>query len=190
MKRIACFIGIIVGIVIVIIGFSLMGEEFYPLGERNSDGSLISFGADFYTEIYHITATVANQVQETYVILSTTIAWLIVSLGAFDICYFFSKLGSEVDKETNPETSKQGEVTEETEEKKPFYTPTPQVSSTWICPRCSTTNKSSVQYCIECDTAKPQTGRPQTSSTWTCKHCNTMNSNNSSQCKRCGKYKG
>jgi hypothetical protein len=87
-------------------------------------------------------------------------------------------------------TCKQDEVAEEADEKKPLYTPAPQTSSTWICPHCSTTNKSSVQYCIECDTAKPQTGRPQTSNTWTCKHCNTMNSNNSSQCKRCGKYKG
>ena len=44
-----------------------MNPETYTLGTRDSLGTLIEFGADFYTEIYHMTYSAAHQVQKAYV---------------------------------------------------------------------------------------------------------------------------
>lgn len=91
-RKIISIIGIIVGVAIIIIGFSVMNPETWLLGKRDSLGSLISFGADFYTEMYHITYEAAYQVQRAYVNICNAIGWLIVSLGMIDSCFFTYKL--------------------------------------------------------------------------------------------------
>ena len=93
-KKTASIIGIILGIAIIIVGFCVMNPETYLLGTRDSLGSLIEFGADFYTEIYHMTYSTAHQVQKAYVNICNAIGWLIVAIGLFDIAYFVCKMAS------------------------------------------------------------------------------------------------
>lgn len=85
-------IGIVVGAVAVLIGFLVMNPATHTLGTRNAYGSLISFGGDFYTEMYSMTFQVANQVQNAYVNICNAVGWLIVVVGALAICYFTGKL--------------------------------------------------------------------------------------------------
>ena len=93
-KKKASIIGVVLGIAIIIVGFCVMNPETYQLGTRDSLGSLIEFGADFYTEIYHMTYSTAHQVQKAYVNICNAIGWLIVAIGLFDIAYFVCKMAS------------------------------------------------------------------------------------------------
>ena len=85
-KRTASIIGIIVGIIIVIIGFSVQSTSTYSIGKS------LKFGADFYTEIYDVTKSVGYAINRTINDLICAIGWLIVSLGVIDICFFGYKL--------------------------------------------------------------------------------------------------
>lgn len=93
-KKTVCIIGIALGIIIIIIGLCVMNPETYLLGSRDSFGSLIEFGADFYTEIYSMTYSAAHQVQTAYVNICNAIGWLIVAIGLFDVAYFVCKMVS------------------------------------------------------------------------------------------------
>jgi hypothetical protein len=111
-KQKASLVGVIVGIVIIIIGFSVMNPETYLLGERDALGSLIyEYGADFYTDIYYLTYQVGHQVQQGYVNICNAIGWLIVCLGAIDICYFLVKtVEAAVSEVEKTQTEKQDEL--------------------------------------------------------------------------------
>ncbi len=143
-KKIVSIIGIIVGIAIVIIGFSIMSADYayvsYSTASFNeitnstktgSIGESIRFGADFYTEMYSVTQDVGyavnnntaavkintdavnnsgkavtqainnssdaltqalNNTNSLLANICRVISWLIVSLGAIDICFFSYKL--------------------------------------------------------------------------------------------------
>ena len=91
-KKTASIIGIVVGIAIIIIGICVMNPETILLGKRDSLGSLLGqYGADFYTDIYHMTYEVGFMVQKAYVNICNAIGWLIVVFGLFDIAYFLRK---------------------------------------------------------------------------------------------------
>ena len=85
-KKIVSIIGIVVGLAIVIIGFSLQDTTNYSIGES------IRFGADFYTEMYDVTQDVGRAINRAINDLIRAVGWLIVSLGAIDICFFVYKL--------------------------------------------------------------------------------------------------
>ena len=82
-KKIMSIIGIIVGIAIVIIGFLLQNTHSANIGE-----GYMKFGADFYTEIYDVTRDVGMAITHSINDLIVAISWLIVSIGAIDICFF------------------------------------------------------------------------------------------------------
>lgn len=84
--KIVPIIGIIVGVAIIILGVSLQDTERYAVGES------IKFGADFYTEIYDVTKDVGHVINYVVNDLIRAIGWLIISLGAMDICFFAYKL--------------------------------------------------------------------------------------------------
>lgn len=88
LKLIACCIGIIVGIAIIFIGFEAQKVS------STSIGTYMKFGADFYSEIYLVTMNVGKAVNNVNKNICETIGWLIISLGAIDICYFVNKLCS------------------------------------------------------------------------------------------------
>ena len=85
-KKFVSIIGIIVGLAIVIIGFSLQDTRNYTIGKS------LEFGADFYTEIYDVTQDVGRAINNAINDLICAVSWLIISLGAIDICYFSYKL--------------------------------------------------------------------------------------------------
>ena len=65
-----------------------------PLTLTADDEALISirFGADFYTEMYDVTQDVGRAINRAINDLIRAVGWLIVSLGAIDICFFVYKL--------------------------------------------------------------------------------------------------
>ena len=94
-KKAASIIGIVLGIAIIIVGFCVMNPETILLGKRDSLGSLLgNYGADFYTDIYHMTYEVGFEVQNAYVNICNAIGWLIVAIGLADIAYFLCKMAS------------------------------------------------------------------------------------------------
>ena len=85
-KKIVSIIGIVIGVIIIIIGFSLQNTSSYAIGKP------IAFGGDFYTEMYDVTKDVGRAINNEINDLIYAISWLIISLGAIDICFFVYKL--------------------------------------------------------------------------------------------------
>lgn len=166
-KTITSYMGVAVGIAIIIIGFSVMNPETFLLGERDSYG-LIKFGGDFYTEIYHLTYQVGDQVQKSYVNICNAIGWLIVSIGAFDICYFLAKSS---DTEKNDYQGLRNENIEQSQ------VPTNDSSDTDIV-----ITENADPICEE--DVFIRDGK------WKCGYCQAINSTNYGQCKKCGKFRG
>ena len=72
-----------------------MNPETILLGKRDSLGSLLGqYGADFYTDIYHMTYQVGFEVQKAYVNICNAIGWLIVAIGLVDVACFSYKMAS------------------------------------------------------------------------------------------------
>lgn len=115
-KKLVSILGILVGVAILIIGFSVrdtsVSSSSYYFSGGPSIGENIKFGADFYTEIYSVTKEVGEAVNtagEAMVgsvnnaqrnisnaaeDICNAIGWLIVALGLIDICYFATNLVS------------------------------------------------------------------------------------------------
>lgn len=96
-KKSLSIFGIIVGIVIIIIGFYVQNIS-VDSSDANVGSSYMKFGADFYTEMYDVTRDVGlaiNNAQENICNaverICDAIGWLIISLGAIDICFFAYK---------------------------------------------------------------------------------------------------
>ena len=129
-QAIPCIIGMIVGIVIVIAGFCVMNPN------KSSIGQHITFGADFYTEIYDVTREVGGAVNTATQSICKAIGWLIVALGAIDFCYFLSKMIG-LNPKKKSETAMPS-VIERLEVNKPITQPRPATSAThqWRCTNC------------------------------------------------------
>ena len=96
-KKIASIIGGVLGAVIIIIGFCVMGISVEPYSI--TIGSDIKFGADFYTEMYDVTRDVGRAINSTRFTLVNAvegvcdaIGWLIVAIGLVDLAYFGLKV--------------------------------------------------------------------------------------------------
>ena len=100
-KKSVSIIGMIVGAIIIIIGFLLQNTSLYSIGE------FITFGADFYTEMYEVTIEVGEAINKAINDLICAVSWLIISLGAIDICFFAYKFAkaSEASNSNTEETS-------------------------------------------------------------------------------------
>ena len=81
-QKIVSIIGIIVGIAIIVMGIILMDTSSYGIG------GYIKFGADFYTEIYAVTRDVGHAINYAINNLIRTVSWLIIAVGAIDVCFF------------------------------------------------------------------------------------------------------
>lgn len=171
-KQLTNTIGIIVGVIIIIIGLCIQGTSIeaspYSSSVFREIGKDISFGADFYTEIYDITkdvgiavnfaqAGIAGALNNTQTNICNAvesickaIGWLIVVIGAFDICYFLKSLCESND--NNPPNS----YTDESKQ----------------------------------STVSVVKGRITEDGKWICGSCQTENSMNYGQCKKCGKFRG
>ena len=127
-KLIPCFLGIIVGITSIIAGIILQDTPNLYTGEN------LKFGADFYTEMYGITRTVASTIESAMCEMLYAISALLFVIGALSVCFFAYKLvdnwpknikeevqipevtSSESDVEMEIEEEIQKEVEEEIEE--------------------------------------------------------------------------
>ena len=81
-----CIIGILVGLAAIYAGYTLL--EMYP----GYSGNDIKFGADFYTEIYKAVRIVESNLQWVAKITRQGFGYLLMLLGATDICFFGYKL--------------------------------------------------------------------------------------------------
>ena len=96
-KLLTKIIGIILGVAILIIGFSVQGISVsYSSTYLGRD---IKFGADFYTEMYAVTRDVGRAVDNNQRAICrgiesvcSAIGWLIVAIGLVDIAFFTDKL--------------------------------------------------------------------------------------------------
>ena len=75
-KNTACIFGILLGVVLLLVGFALLVRE--PLEDTK-------FGADFYTYSYEAT-------RENAEILRFGLGWLIMGFGGISICYFANQM--------------------------------------------------------------------------------------------------
>ena len=91
------FAGIIVGITSIIAGIILQDSPNLYTGEN------LKFGADFYTEMYGITRTVAHTVESTMCEILYAISALLFIIGALAICFFTYKLIDNWPKGSNAE---------------------------------------------------------------------------------------
>lgn len=85
-KRIFLILGIAAGIMAIIIGFT-SEWSFY-----GSSFPRIQFGADFYTEMYDITADTEDEIANIGNMLNPAIRWFFIIFGITDMCFFGSKL--------------------------------------------------------------------------------------------------
>ena len=81
-KKNVSLIGMVVGIIIIIIGFCLQNTSTYAIGES------ITFGADFYTEMYAVTKDASHAINLAINDLICAVSWLIIAIGAISICFF------------------------------------------------------------------------------------------------------
>ena len=99
-KKIASIIGIVLGVAIIIVGFCVQGVSVDV--SSSSIGRYITFGADFYTEMYDVTRDVGfaingakHSIADAAESVCNAIGWLIVAIGLFDIAYFVCKMVSD-----------------------------------------------------------------------------------------------
>ncbi len=100
-KKIISVLGIMIGITIIIVGINVKDVE-YSRADTGGIGRYITFGADFYTEIYNVTKDVGYAVNNNTIALNNitnvlanicnAIGWLIIAIGTTDICFFCYKL--------------------------------------------------------------------------------------------------
>lgn len=81
MKNAWRLVGIFVGVVVVIFGIAMFGQN---VGATRD--SSIAFGADFYTEVYRAAAGTANNVRRLAELVRTGIGLLLLATGLLTIC--------------------------------------------------------------------------------------------------------
>ncbi len=97
MKKIFCIVGIIVGVVMIIMGFSVHGIQDVP---NYYTPEAFSFGADYYTDQYEATrdtalnvAYLGYDIQDYFNYGIATLGKFFALLGAVVVCFFGYKLG-------------------------------------------------------------------------------------------------
>ena len=204
-KKIVAIAGMIVGLVIIIIGICLHNAAIYSVGKH------IQFGADFYTEMYAVTKDVGRSIQYT---INEAVGWLIICLGAIDICLFADKFvnackesGNQTQEGVRPVityasaqttvTQAKQVVTNEQAENVSRVT-TPQNDETWTCSKCGHVNPNGMMYCENCgrnlqnnvtNTLPRETENAVYENYWTCGKCKQNNSSTRNTCWACGNAK-
>lgn len=80
--KIFALIGILVGVIAMINGYDWYDTSAYHL--KNN----ITFGADFYTEIYSTTESIRGDLMSTYTAIKSGMGALMMVFGAVDVCAF------------------------------------------------------------------------------------------------------
>lgn len=166
-KKVTCVIGILVGIAIMIVGFCLQDTSTYSIGEYN-----MKFGADFYTEIYDVTGDVGRAINYAINDLICAIGWVIISLGAIDLCYFAFKLAQCKDgqvkensdilvansygnnngrkKGANSKANAQNNAEEIYLPRKTYFESENMVQEIYVCPKCDNIVNYGDKKCKDC----------------------------------------
>lgn len=82
-NQILAVLGVICGITTIIFGSKVLKADYGAWQDM-----AVWFGADFYTESYQAIARAANNVLEMTKILRSGFAYLLMSVGAFEVLYF------------------------------------------------------------------------------------------------------
>lgn len=173
-KKIASVIGIIVGIIIIIIGFTVQDTSTYSIGKS------IEFGADFYTEIYDVTKEAGTAIRSAINDLIVAISWLIISLGAIDICFFAYKFVQANDASAQPESKKIDENIQTSERSEETTAPAPAPAPVSIPGASAITAAAAAIY------SKPvaESASDEVVHRWMCDHCGKMRTQ--TPCEFCG----
>ena len=89
-KRVICVVGVIVGIAIIIGGFVI--SKYFNGMLSSGPTTSTTFGADYYTKQYGATTDILWDIYNVFMVTRLGISLMLFSFGAFDICYFLSKL--------------------------------------------------------------------------------------------------
>lgn len=197
-------IGILVGFILIIIGLNVRTPEVYKIGED------IAFGADFYTEIYDVTREVGGAVNIATKNICNAIGWLIIAIGAFDICFFLRKMfdfdssenvGAQIETASVPsaansisgasEEKSNAAVSSKTVNPRPPVV-APEVKK-WVCDKCQTENSTNYSQCKKCgnfrsnsvQTVRELTEKEKLDGYWFCEKCYTKNLNSRETCWGC-----
>ncbi len=105
-SRFWIFLGMLVGAVSIVVGIIFLANNASHTFYDETFSSIshlkgITFGADFYSEVYKAAAFAGNAVAKTYKLLINCFGVLFILIGAIDFCAFGSKL---VKKEGSSET--------------------------------------------------------------------------------------
>ena len=140
-RRIICIIGIIVGIVMLIVGFSLLqSSNIHPKTElmedyfNEFDHQKIKEEGNYsaYLNGAYVTVYMAHQMT----ILCTCFGWLIMLFGAFTICLFVYKMHEDANLFIDAPT--ESIIKPKTD------------NATWTCGNCNTVNSSAHGQCKKC----------------------------------------
>lgn len=100
MKKKFSLIGMIVGVAIIVLGIVVLSLD---IGGGYLEST--SFGGDFYTYSYRATRTAANNVGDLISAFKIGVGFLLISIGATDICVFGCKM-AEAKESASPVTVK------------------------------------------------------------------------------------
>lgn len=106
-KLIVCIIGILIGLALIYVGFTVRGGS-YDMVSTSSIGQPNEFCNKYEDEMYNATQDVGHAVNNTTRAVNESvkalanvcdaIGWLIIALGATDACFFTYKLCAEFKK--------------------------------------------------------------------------------------------
>ena len=181
-KKVAAIIGIVVGFIIIIIGFCIQNTSVYGIGES------IKFGADFYTEMYSVTKDVGYAINYAINDLIRAIGWLIISLGAINICFFAYKLVTCFSVSENVEsTQRQTSVINETV--RIIAPPTTQEAEENIKPETEENTNCATEEHVNCANESQNQNTPDQNiignTHWICGKCHSKNLLSNDTCWNC-----
>jgi Zn-dependent protease len=92
MKKYVCLMGVLVGIVITVMGISVL-----IMPSATHYVSDYTFGADFYTEIYNVSRYTLKAIGEMAEIIQRGIGFMLLAIGLTDICIFGYRYAKDMD---------------------------------------------------------------------------------------------
>ena len=147
MNRFSKFLGILVGIGVIIIGICLLSADTDSIGKWGT-----RFGGDFYTEIYSVTQDVGYAVNDVTKAIHKCVGWIVIVLGALTSCYYFNLFAELCDPVVGVENCCSGKNNFERNDNTVSAVASSASEAEWTCGNCQTVNSVNYGQCKKCGT--------------------------------------
>ncbi len=90
-RNIWYLLGMLVGAAAIVVGILFLEQQYYSSSSLDS----ITFGADFYTEIYNASRRIYSRlglINDVIEYVRSAFGWMFIFFGLVDICVFGSRL--------------------------------------------------------------------------------------------------